>query len=142
MTNNSGKSGGAQRTLPQHREGGPHIGVSLSLCSLATTRTRSAATARANNDNGNGNGGNGNGANCFLKGTKIQTVEGERKVEDLAIGDLLPTMFGGLASRSMDRDAIQSGGVIRRSLGSRTRCQFASKPVPLSLPTSRVPISM
>ena len=35
-------------------------------------------------------------ANCFLKGTKIQTAEGERKVEDLAIGDLLPTMFGGL----------------------------------------------
>jgi Hint domain len=36
------------------------------------------------------------GCNCFLKGTKIQTAEGERKIEDLAIGDLLPTMFGGL----------------------------------------------
>ena len=36
------------------------------------------------------------GANCFLKGTKIQTAEGERKIEDLKIGDLLPTMFGGL----------------------------------------------
>jgi hypothetical protein len=34
--------------------------------------------------------------NCFLKGTKILTAEGERKIEDLAIGDLLPTMFGGL----------------------------------------------
>src|SRR3984957_14151995 len=34
--------------------------------------------------------------NCFLKGTKIRTAEGERKIEDLAIGDLLPTMFGGL----------------------------------------------
>jgi hypothetical protein len=32
---------------------------------------------------------------CFLKGTKIETAEGERKIEDLAIGDLLPTMFGG-----------------------------------------------
>jgi len=32
--------------------------------------------------------------NCFLKGTKIQTIQGERKVEDLAIGDLLPTVFG------------------------------------------------
>jgi hypothetical protein len=32
---------------------------------------------------------------CFLRGTKIQTVAGERKVEDLAIGDLLPTVFGG-----------------------------------------------
>jgi hypothetical protein len=33
---------------------------------------------------------------CFLKGTRIQTAEGERKVEDLAIGDRLPTMFGGM----------------------------------------------
>ena len=33
---------------------------------------------------------------CFLTGTKIRTVEGERRVEDLAIGDLLPTEFGGV----------------------------------------------
>ncbi len=35
------------------------------------------------------------GAQCFLRGTKIQTAQGERNVEDLAIGDLLPTVFGG-----------------------------------------------
>jgi hypothetical protein len=35
-------------------------------------------------------------SNCFLKGTKILTADGERKIEDLAIGDLLPTKFGGL----------------------------------------------
>ncbi len=40
--------------------------------------------------------GGGVSSNCFLKGTKIRTAEGERKIEDLAIGDLLPTMFGGL----------------------------------------------
>src|SRR6516164_3516528 len=34
--------------------------------------------------------------NCFLKETKIRAADGERKIEDLAIGDLLPTMFGGL----------------------------------------------
>jgi hypothetical protein len=34
--------------------------------------------------------------NCFLKGTRILTAGGERTIEDLAIGDLLPTMFGGL----------------------------------------------
>jgi hypothetical protein len=34
--------------------------------------------------------------NCFLEGTKIQTTEGEANVEDLAIGDMLPTVFGGL----------------------------------------------
>jgi hypothetical protein len=44
-----------------------------------------------------GGGGNGGGkSNCFLRGTKILTAEDERKIEDLAIGDLLPTMFGGL----------------------------------------------
>jgi hypothetical protein len=45
---------------------------------------------------GGGNPPNRGGSNCFLKGTKILTAEGERKIEDLAIGDLLPTMFGGL----------------------------------------------
>ena len=33
---------------------------------------------------------------CFLKGTRIQAAEGERQVEDLAVGDLLPTLFGGM----------------------------------------------
>ena len=32
---------------------------------------------------------------CFLKGARILTVAGETRVEDLAVGDLLPTMFGG-----------------------------------------------
>ncbi len=32
---------------------------------------------------------------CFLKGTTIRTVEGNAKVEDLAVGDLLLTVFGG-----------------------------------------------
>ena len=68
-----------------------------------------------------------------------------RKVEDLAIGDLQePTMFGGaslLSRRSMDRTQIRSGGVIRRSRGSRTRCPFAL-PAPPSRPMFRIPISM
>ena len=38
----------------------------------------------------------GGGGNCFLRGTKILTADGERKIEDLAVGDLLPTKFGGL----------------------------------------------
>jgi len=40
--------------------------------------------------------GNGCSGQCFLKGTKIRTAEGECKVEDLAVGDLLPTLFGGV----------------------------------------------
>jgi hypothetical protein len=35
-------------------------------------------------------------AQCFLRGTNIRTADGDRRVEELAIGDLLPTMFGGL----------------------------------------------
>jgi len=35
-------------------------------------------------------------ARCLLRGTNIQTTTGERKVEELAIGDLLPTVFGGV----------------------------------------------
>ncbi len=31
-----------------------------------------------------------------MRGTNIRTTTGERKIEDLAIGDLLPTVFGGV----------------------------------------------
>jgi hypothetical protein len=67
------------------------------------TKTRLAAAQ--GNDNGQGNnnnpGNNNNQGNnprqmsCFLKGTTIRTAKGDRKVEDLAVGDLLPTVFGG-----------------------------------------------
>jgi hypothetical protein len=46
--------------------------------------------------NGGGNNKGGHGSNCFLKGTMIRTANGERQIEDLAVGDLLPTEFGGL----------------------------------------------
>jgi Hint domain len=35
-------------------------------------------------------------AQCFLRGTRIRTADGNRKVEDLATGDLLPTVFGAM----------------------------------------------
>jgi Hint domain len=35
---------------------------------------------------------------CFLQGTAIRTADGERKIEDLVVGDLLPTVFGGTAA--------------------------------------------
>jgi hypothetical protein len=33
---------------------------------------------------------------CFLKGTRVRTTTGEREVEALAVGDLLPTHFNGV----------------------------------------------
>jgi hypothetical protein len=34
---------------------------------------------------------------CFLKGRTVRTADGDRKIEDLAVGDLLPTIFGGIS---------------------------------------------
>ncbi len=42
-----------------------------------------------------GGGGGGSYFNCFLKGTMIRTAEGDRKIEDLSAGDLLPSVLGG-----------------------------------------------
>src|ERR1043165_6028173 len=75
------------------------IAASAIVASLATTKL---AAAGGNNNGGNNNGGNNGGSNnnngqtsCFLKGTTIRTADGERKIEDLVVGDLLPTVFGG-----------------------------------------------
>lgn len=39
--------------------------------------------------------GRGGDVHCFLKGTMIRTANGDREIEHLAAGDLLPTVFGG-----------------------------------------------
>ena len=52
--------------------------------------------------------------NCFLRGTRISTADGERRIEDLVAGDLLPTMFGGLR-------AIQWIGRFSRTRSDSTR---------------------
>jgi hypothetical protein len=86
------------------------IAGSAVLASLTTTRLAVAGNGNGqggngqggNGQGGNGQGGNGQGGNgqgntqCFLKGTNIWTTEGDRKVEDLSLGDLLPTVFGGI----------------------------------------------
>jgi len=41
--------------------------------------------------------GGGHGGRCFLRGTQILTASGYRRVETLAVGDLLPTRFSGVS---------------------------------------------
>jgi hypothetical protein len=85
---------GAQRT----RRNTMKMGAILAFAALDSVSKMDPASANCGN-NGKlvGNGcEKGNATNCFLKGTTIRTVSGDRKIEDLAVGDLLPTMFGGL----------------------------------------------
>jgi hypothetical protein len=70
----------------------------------STTVVKTTTTAEANCGNGVGSGGPGNGngnggtcaggGNCFLKGTLIDTPDGQKKIEDLLIGDLVTTIGG------------------------------------------------
>jgi hypothetical protein len=78
----------------------------------------------ATTSNGNGNGGRS--GNSFLKGTNIRTTEGERKIEDLAACDLLPTKLGGLR-------AVQSIGryPYRKSDPSKPWAELADSHRPL-----------
>src|SRR5712672_1625790 len=57
------------------------------LGGLAATVVLAPTVALADN-------GNGNRANCYLKGTQILTLQGERSIEDLRIGDFLLTVSG------------------------------------------------
>jgi hypothetical protein len=70
------------------------------LASLTSPRLAAAGGGNdqgGNNQDGNSQGGRGRGSvGCFLRGTNIRTADGDRKVEDLVAGDLLPTVFGGV----------------------------------------------
>lgn len=53
---------------------------------------------------------------CFLKGTVIRTMQGDKKIEDLIVGDLLPTVFGGGAPiKSITRHRLGMAVRIARS---------------------------
>ena len=59
---------------------------------LPLMKTKPAHAGGNSQGNNNGQGG----GHCFLRGTKIRTADGNKKIENLAIGDLLPTVFGGM----------------------------------------------
>ena len=68
------------------------------LASAAVANVAAIKTSVAANPNGtwqNGPPGSQNSGNCLLRGTTIRTASGTRKIEDLVVGDLLPTLFGG-----------------------------------------------
>jgi len=72
------------------------VGASAVVASLATTNLGKAGPPGPPGWGGWGGwGGKGGKGNCLLRGTTIRTASADRKIEDLAIGDLLPTMFAG-----------------------------------------------
>jgi len=68
------------------------MGASAAFSILTTARP---STGQGQNNNNQGQNNNNQGSKCFLRGTTIRTADGDRKIEDLAVGDLLPTVFGG-----------------------------------------------
>jgi hypothetical protein len=68
------------------------IGASALLAYLSEMKPATANCGHNGKDVGEGC------EHCFLKGTRIRTANGDRKIEDLAPGDLLPTVFGGICS--------------------------------------------
>jgi hypothetical protein len=67
------------------------LGALLAL----SARPRSASADLFHHKPGHGGGPPGSRP-CFLRGTTIRTSVGYRTVEDLAIGDFVPTVFGGM----------------------------------------------
>jgi hypothetical protein len=84
-------SAGAQSKRKFLKSYGQAIGALLASTALSIGRARAEVNFRRYE----GPHGGGGGGHCFLKGTLIRTVDGDRRIEDLKPGDLLPTLFGG-----------------------------------------------
>lgn len=69
------------------------------LAEILPSQALAGGSGSGNNGGGYGGGGKGGGGHghlCFLRGTRITTATGERAIEELETGDVLPTVFGGL----------------------------------------------
>lgn len=73
------------------------LGAAAAGVAASAMTTRSAmADGKSSGAANIASGSSAAAGNCFLKGTRISTAAGERRIEDLVVGDLLPTVFGGL----------------------------------------------
>jgi hypothetical protein len=72
------------------------IGAIAASALLAQMRPTDAQNSQGNNNGQGGNSQGGGSRHCFLRGTTILTAQGGKKVEDLAAGDCLPAVFGGM----------------------------------------------
>lgn len=64
------------------------VGVALGTLMAISLAGKPAAARR---------GGGGHRGRCFLRGTRIRTCSGYRKIESLAVGDLVPAHFAGMS---------------------------------------------
>jgi Hint domain len=88
--------------------------VTLTAILGLTTRSRSSLADDDGGGGNNGGGGGDNGGRCFLRGTKIWTINDYRSIETLSAGDLLPTRFGGMSSiRAIRRFQFERPGLDR-----------------------------
>jgi hypothetical protein len=71
------------------------IAASAMLGPMKTHLAHAAGTGTGQNGPPGQGGPGQNALSCFLKGTRIRVADGDKKIEDLAVGDLLPTVFGG-----------------------------------------------
>jgi hypothetical protein len=94
--------------MPSSRRNLIRIGAIAASALLAETTTTAAKAGdflwfhwghKHRYPDGDGGGGGGGGDfHCFLKGTTIRTADGDRKIENLSAGDMLPSVFGGMCA--------------------------------------------
>ena len=85
------------------------FGLLVGALGVSSTVSKSASA----DDDGHGDNRGGGGA-CFLRGTKVLTSRGFRRIETLTVGDLVPTRFGGTTPiLKIDSFVVPHGDAVR-----------------------------